>query len=287
MVTRKSAAKGSAFAIVLFVLALMLLMSLTLHQLVIERQRAMNNYSDRELAQNYAKLALLDAEQTVYFFDWGAGLETNESASAHYRRLLNSATYNIISNGSGCNSAGTSTTKGWCYSAIPNDPPNNSNPAWHPWEVESAENLVTPPCRSYTPASNVPLIDKKSTDVAAHVFQSNDSTLCSQPRYLMEPLNLAFTGKIEIGQTIDDNVGSVTQNNGTVVWMYSRAGGVVTVPYARLYRITVRAFGRNGDTRVTLQEIVAIANNSNLRNIGDAGNIPAHDIVPLSVRWID
>jgi Tfp pilus assembly protein PilX len=275
----------------------MLLMSVTLHQLVSGRQRAMNNYADHELAQNYAKLALLDAEQTVYNFDLGAGLETNESASAHYRRLLNNATYNIITNGSVCNINGT-TIKGWCYSAIPNDPLSNSNPAWRPWE--SAENAGTSllPCGSYTPSktgsvNNVPLIDEKSTFVAAHVFDSGDTSLCSQPRYIMEPLNFAFAGNIRKGQSVESNLGNVFQNNGESFLMYRRNESAITVSYARLYRITVRAFGRNGDTRVTLQEVVAIANNSVSRYSKDSAanctisnNCPAHDIIPLSVRWI-
>ena len=73
----KNCARGSALAIVLFVLVIMLLLAVTLNQIMIGQLRAVNNSNDVLLAQNYARLALLNAEATVYNFDVARGFEAN------------------------------------------------------------------------------------------------------------------------------------------------------------------------------------------------------------------
>ena len=62
---------------------------------------------------------------------------------------------------------------------------------------------------------------------------------------------------------------------------------MLTILSPILYRITVVAFGRNGDTKVTLQELVLINNyDSDLRFNGDIATNLAQRIIRISTRWI-
>lgn len=271
----KNCARGSALAIVLFVLVIMLLLAVTLNQIMIGQLRAVNNSNDVLLAQNYARLALLNAEATVYNFDIARGFEANSVDSRN--TILTAA----MPASDSCNASG------WCYKSIAYGSIRNSDPAWQPWTLSESGSLSDFPCSSYTVSKNgtknsLPLIDKKLT--TAPVYDTGDSSLCAQPRYIMEPLQLDFRGQIAAGQ-VDPVQGLIAQNNRTSIRTFqSNDAGQRS---ARVYRITVRAFGKNGDTRVTLQETVAIMQNSQNRNVGDTVNIPAHNIIPLSVRWLN
>ncbi len=271
----KNCARGSALAIVLFVLVIMLLLAVTLNQIMIGQLRAVNNSNDVLLAQNYARLALLNAEATVYNFDVARGFEANSIDSRN--TILTAA---MPTSGS-CNSSG------WCYKSITSGNIRNSDPAWQPWTLSEIAGPSLFPCRSYTASKNgsnndVPLIDEKLT--TAPIYNTGDSSLCAQPRYIMEALQLDFRGQIAAGQA-DPVQGVIAQNNRTSIRSFQ--ANDAGQRSARVYRITVRAFGKNGDTRVTLQETVAIMQNSQNRNVGDAVNIPAHNIIPLSVRWLN
>ena len=285
MVTQSKSSRGNALALVLFALSLMLLLAVTLNQVIITQQRGLNNSTDYQLAQNYAKAAMLDAESVVYNFDSSAALEAATTAVARYT-ILSSGTYDIDNGTTSCNSSGVKL--GWCYNPLGSDP-RNSDPSWQPWTITENAASSLYPCNSYSPSKSgannaVPLIDEKSSLVTAHVYSTGDTSLCDQPRYIMEPINLFYTGRMASGLVFGEESGGITQANGVNMILYKK--GTNAVNAARLYRITVRAFGRNGNTRVTLQEIVAIANNSNLRGIGDSANIPAHNIIPISMRWI-
>lgn len=285
----KSLKSGSVLAIILFILVIMLLLAVTLNQIMVGQMRAINNSSDVMLAQNYAKLALLAAEQTVYDFDDAAKLD-NKTPTERYNDVLNKSgsTYNIVTNGTSCNAGGI--RAGWCYKAL-TAVPHNSDPTWQPWLESEEVTMGAFPCSSYTASKNandknyIPKIDEKFTSaVGVQVYNSGNTSLCAQPRYIIEPLQLDFRGFLAPGQSTNPIRGKITQNNGVTLWAYESASSNATS--SRLYRITVRAFGKNGDTRVTLQEIVVIANNTKYRNVDDSNNLPAHNITPLSLRWL-
>lgn len=271
--------KGSALAIVLFVLIIMLLLAVTLNQIMIGQLRAVNNSGDVFVAQNYARLALLDAESTVYNFDVAKGLE---SMSVTER---NTAVTNAMP------ASGTCNANGWCYKSIAIGALRNSDPAWQPWVLSENAGASLFPCSSYTVSKNgsnnaIPLMDEKSSMLtAANLYNTGDSFLCSQPRYIMEVLQLDFRGYIPSGHV----AGAIEQNNGRFMISFIDNGSITTRS-ARLYRVTVRAFGKNGDTRALLQEVLAVAESSNSRSItGDdtTANIPAHNIMVISTRWLN
>lgn len=270
--------KGSALAIVLFVLIIMLLLAVTLNQIMIGQLRAVNNSGDVFVAQNYARLALLDAESTVYNFDVAKGLE---SMSVTAR---NTAVTNAMP------ASGTCNANGWCYKSIAIGGLRNSDPAWQPWGLSENAGASLFPCSSYTVSKNgsnnaIPLMDEKSSMLtAAKLYNTGDNSLCSQPRYIMEVLQLDFRGYIPSGNI----AGTIEQNNAAFMTPFAAVSPAVRS--ARLYRVTVRAFGKNGDTRALLQEVLAVAESSNSRSItGDntTANIPAHNIMVISTRWLN
>lgn len=244
---------GSALAMTLLGLSLMAVVILTLNKLVLSYHNSATNIGDYDLAQNAAKMALINAEQTVYNFDNSNGMEAL-SIAARVAKVESVGVNN-------CNN-------GWCYSTLT---------SWKPW-LESA-NSSSRPCNSYdiniNGSSNaLPWIDHSTGFALA--FNTGIGGLCAQPRYFMELVNPAFTGR----QT-GANTGEITQLNGKTIKLYNNGNGARP---ARLYRITVRAYGRNGNTRVTLQEYVAIVRNTNLR--GDGADTVSHQIIPVSVRWL-
>ena len=257
MKTNKKSA-GTALAMTLLALAMMVLLVAGLNQVVVTQQKSAANNADYLVAQNYAQMALLDAESTVRSYDYAQNMENKDFAARIYVES------HIMTNNT-CNSSG------WCYS--------NSGQAWQPWLVVDTAAHVVAPCNSYTESAMVPVIDEYASFVNAHVYTSGDTSLCSQPRYTMEMLNPNFIGRSNLANnsTAGQESGNITQANGALLQIYKN--GTNALPSGRLYRITVRAFGKNGNTRVTLQEYLVITT----RN---GATVSSSDIIPLSVRWL-
>ncbi|MBX9596969.1 MAG: hypothetical protein K2X04_00155 [Burkholderiales bacterium] len=252
---------GSALAMTLLALAMMVLLVAGLNQVVVTQQKSAANNADYLLAQNYAQMALLDAESTVRSYDYAHNMENINFAARVYEESHVVTTNNTCEN------------TGWCYSSL--------GQAWQPWlKVDTTANVIAP-CNSYIESGMVPVIDERSSLVNARVYTSGDSSLCSQPRYIMEMLNPNFIGRSNLANNnaagAGQESGNITQVNGALLPIYKNGTGAL--PSGRLYRITVRAFGKNGNTRVTLQEYLVITT----RN---GATISTSDIVPLSVRWL-
>jgi Tfp pilus assembly protein PilX len=251
---------GSALAMTLLALAMMVLLVAGLNQVVVTQQKSAANNADYMLAQNYAQIALLDAESTVRTFDYTNNMENKDFAARTY--VESHITTNNI-----CNSFG------WCYSSL--------GQAWQPWLVMDTAAHIVAPCNSYTESGMVPVIDEYASFVKARVYNSGDVSLCSQPRYIMELINPNFIGRSNLANNnaagAGQESGNITQVNGALLPIYKNGTGAL--PSGRLYRITVRAFGKNGNTRITLQEYLVITT----RN---GATISTSDIVPLSVRWL-
>lgn len=255
---KKSA--GTALAMTLLALAMMVLLVAGLNQVVLTQQKSAANNADYLVAQNYAQMALLDAESTVRTFDYTNNMENKDFAARNYVE-------SHITTNNTCNSSG------WCYSSL--------GQAWQPWlVVDTAANIVAP-CNSYTESGMVPVIDEYTGFVKAQSYASGDSSLCSQPRYIMELLNPNFIGRSNLNNNnsagTGQESGNITQVNGALLQIYKN--GINALPSGRLYRITVRAFGKNGNTRVTLQEYLVITTRG-------GATIGTSDILPLSVRWL-
>lgn len=251
---------GSALTILLLIISMMLLTLLTLNKVLISQERAINNYTDYELAENTAQRALLIAESQVLDFDVNNHLE---STSIDARIYLES---HITPNNT-CNN------NGWCYS---------SSKGWTPWTQTDISNKK--PCNSYSISktqnnvNQLPWIDQATSSSNKFQLYQTKDLLCSAPRYMLEFINPNFIGHFVVSQDDrNEESGYITQLNGVQVLMYK--SGREPLPTARLYRITVRAFGKNGNTRVMLQEYVAITHRSN-------NSVTSSDIVPISIRWL-
>ena len=255
--------QGSALAMTLMALSLMVILVLTMNKLALSYTKSASNSSDYDLAQNYARAAMLAAESTALAFDNAAALQTPSGTGtlvARRRTILSSGTYNVESNGATCNMSAGGVKQGWCYQSagVGSDFAQNSN--FFPWTLTDANSVK--PCNSYSPQSGyLPILDDKTNSFGI-TYSSGDSSLCVQPRYIIEPISLNYIG----------GGSSILQANGALL-------NIDTTQSARVYRITVRAFGRNGDTRVTLQEYVAIYTQI-------AANVNSTSIIPLSVRWL-
>lgn len=259
MKTNKKFAGGTALAMTLLALAMMVLLVAGLNQVVVTQQKSAANNADYLMAQNYAQMALLDAEFTVRTFDYAHNMENKDFAARIYEES------HVVTVNNTCESSG------WCYSG--------SGQAWQPWESTSLNSVA--PCNSYTAKSGYqPMLNDKLSSFT-NLYNTGDASLCIQPRYIMEMLNPNFIGRSNLA---NNNVagagqegGSITQANGALLQIYKN--GTNALPSGRLYRITVRAFGKNGNTRVTLQEYLVITT----RN---GATVSSSDIIPLSVRWL-
>ncbi len=301
--------RGSALAIVLLSISIMAMMMYVLSQVVIDQQKSINNYEDIKIAENYAKSALLSAESRVYYFDAGkyslavTGVSDNTNYNAEsptatcckaskgsdiYRRYLlmkhTNSNIDLINNGLTCNSVNS--FKGICYSLINSVTGNianyNSDSSWQPW-LASVSGTVKP-CNSYS-NTTVPMIDDKTYRYSWR-YITNDSRLCTDPRMIVEPINLAYRGSFRMVGSIESDY--IIQSSGAQLTTYKENNGSISNFSPRLYRITVVSFGRNGDTKVTLQEVVMINNfNNDLRISGDSLSNLSNRIVRLSTRWLN
>lgn len=253
---------GSALAMSLLALAMMLLLVSGLNQVVVTQQKSAANNADYLVAQNYAQMALLDAESTVRSYDYAHNMENINFAARVYEESHVVTTNNTCEN------------TGWCYSSL--------GQAWQPWESTASNSIA--PCNSYTAKSGyVPILNDKDSKYTK-IYNTSDVSLCVQPRYTMELINPNFMGRSNL---TDNNIagtgqerGNITQSNGATFVVYKNGNlNLAPQPPGRLYRITVRAFGKNGNTRVTLQEYLVLTT----RN---GATISTSDIIPLSVRWL-
>lgn len=305
---------GMILAIVLLCISIMVLMIYVLSQIVVNQQKSTNNYEDIKIAENYAKAAMFAAESRVYYFDAGqyatAGLSVSndltknlESPTASCcnansgnilsRRLLTlknmSGSVDLTTLGQTCNAGNA--YRGICYKTIGYGTSivssgGNSDQSWQPWTLSS--NGTVKPCSTYT-ATSIPMIDD-STYRYSWRYSTGNASLCSDPRMIVEPINLDFHGNYALSGTAPVyESDTLTQNNLAAITLYqvNTATGSMTILSPRLYRITVVAFGRNGDTKVTLQELVLINNyDSDLRFSSDDATNLAQRIIRVSTRWL-
>jgi Tfp pilus assembly protein PilX len=305
---------GMILAIVLLCVSIMVLMIYVLSQIVVNQQKSTNNYADIKIAENYAKAAMFEAESRVYYFDAGqytmAGLSVSNDLTKNLesptatccnvsngnilaRRLLvlknMSGSVDLTTLGQTCNTGNA--YKGICYKTIGYGTAivatsGNSDQSWQPWTLSI--NGTVKPCSTYT-ATSIPMIED-STYRYSWRYSTGNSSLCSDPRMIVEPISLDFHGNYALSGTSPVyESDTLTQNNLANITLYqvNTDSGVNTILSPRLYRITVVAFGRNGDTKVTLQELVLINNyDSDLRFSGDIATNLAQRIIRISTRWI-
>lgn len=305
--------EGMILAIVLLCISIMVLMIYVLSQIVVNQQKSTNNYADIKIAENYAKAAMFAAESRVYYFDAGqyalASINVNddltknmESSTANCcnasngstitRRLLvlknMSGSVDLTTLGQTCNTGNA--YKGICYKAIGYGSSivasnSNSDQSWQPWTLTATG--VVKPCNTYTTTS-IPMIDD-STYRYSWRYSTGNTSLCSDPRMIVEPVSLDFHGNYGLSGSPVNELDTLTQNNLASITLYQvdTSSNVVTIASPRLYRITVVAFGKNGDTKVTLQELVLINNyDSDLRFSGDDVTNLTHRIIRISTRWV-
>lgn len=305
---------GMILAIVLLCVSIMVLMIYVLSQIVVNQQKSTHNYADIKLAETYAKAAMFAAESRVYYFDAGqyslAGISASndttknlESPTASCCNLSSSAnimirrltvlknmagSVDLTSLGQTCNNGNA--YKGICYKAIGYGTAmvasnSNSDQAWQPWTLSSTG--VVKPCTSYT-ATNIPMIDD-STYRYSWRYVTGDSSLCTDPRMIVEPISLDFHGNYALSGSPLYESDTLTQNNAAKFTLYKvdTTSNSVMIYSPRIYRITVVAFGKNGDTKVTLQELILINNyDSDLRFSGDLATNLTQRIMRISTRWI-
>ncbi len=276
MVTKLTKQSGGALAITLLSLAMMIVLVLAMNKVVLVQQRSSANYADYELARSYAKLALLDAEETVFNYDQARNFDNTNSPQALNRyTAISSSTANIVTNGANCNLS--STNKGWCYISSGANKNYIESANFIPWEMTSSSSVK--PCNNYTlNTTNVPIMDDQSSRYTIP-FNTNDTSICVQPRYIIEPLNLDYRARFESDATYI--YGKVMQVNSAdlTVFRYRKSNAAVELGSPRLYRITVRAFGKSGDTRVTLQEYLII-------NQSSFSSTRYQAIIPVSIRQL-
>lgn len=318
---------GMVLAMVLMCLSIMTVLIYGLSQMTASQQRSASNYVDMKIAENYAKAALFDAESHAYIFDLDNQLESpliscgdavkalggtpSDYLGANCLSLrrgwklqnLNDGS-NILTNGATCNNGGSN--KGICFNnnlsltAGVNDIVFDSDMAWHPW----AESGGVAPCKTYS--RDIPLwIDDKDSNYSIS-YPINDKNVCAMPRYMIEPINLDFRGTHVtappiMNVTYESDV--LVQKNNAKFTLYKMSesrslayneGGVEAsiplIPSARLYRLTVVAFGHNGNTRVMVQEIIAVSNFTpdafEKRESKDTEDNFAYRIQRISTTWI-
>ena len=297
---------GMVLAMVLMCLSIMTVLIYGLSQMTASQQRSASNYVDMKIAENYAKAASFDAESHAYIFDLDNQLESPLISCGDAVKALGGTPSDYL--GANC----LSLRRGWKLQNL-NDGSNNlsltagvndivfdSDMAWHPW----AESGGVAPCKTYS--RDTPLwIDDKDSNYSIS-YPINDKNVCAMPRYMIEPINLDFRGTHVtappiMNVTYESDV--LVQKNNAKFTLYKMSesrslayneGGVEAsiplIPSARLYRLTVVAFGHNGNTRVMVQEIIAVSNFTpdafEKRESKDTEDNFAYRIQRISTTWI-
>lgn len=218
---------GSALIVTLLLMAALGAVIYGLSMVTALSQSNESQKSDLLLAQNYANMALFDntnggvgkilAFESAIFSSATYGATSIESMTDTNRQMLINNFFTNSCNGGPTTPLGFN--KGLCSSESASG--NNSMP------LLRISSQVTKPCPSYSLTSIIngqtalPLIDDGQSRYSL-VYGTGDNSLCHQPNFTLELLSPEF----QIGNYVNQ---------------------------ARLYRVTVRAFGRNGDTQVTMQ----------------------------------
>lgn len=325
----KNKSTGAVLAIVLMCLSVMLVMIYVLAQSVTTQQKTIVNAVDVKLAENYAKEAMLYAEGQLYYFESINQLENppvscedaakslsgnhNGASCLMLRRAWQlqhiNATINLIDVGNYCGYGATKSLHGFCYRPSSSGIRYDSDLSWQPWLMTSdGAHPASAPCSSYL--GNPLLIDDASSRYSM-LYNANNKLLCTNPRIMIEPINLDYRGSyarvVENRQTWESD--TITQANGATMttymsqesldYRYHTDGAPANFDYERLpiasprlYRITAVAFGRSGLTRVVLQEVVMITTDSGnphpeyRRLANDSPENLAYRIVRISTRWL-
>lgn len=207
-----------------------------------------NSYTtliDHSLAVHYSQLALIQAEQDIYHLECPNNNCANGFANLkitecqQYKTLAQKKScalnimYGITINAAFCNRGNQ--WHGFCGNFQNNILIAKNNLSY--WQIKTDD---TPPCEFYSNIISssgkfqVPLIDDKN-NTYTRSFETSNHLLCAQPRYMIEFIDLDYQALI--------------------------AGNNDRVTHGTLYRITTRAFGRNGSIKNTIQEYVVIYTN--------------------------
>lgn len=320
---------GAVLAIVLMCLSVMLIMIYVLAQSVTTQQKATVNYNDMKLAENYAKEALLYGEGQLYYFESEFQLENPpikcEDAAKNLSGSHNGASclmlrrawqlqhldssINLNDTGKLCGYGAINKLRGICYRPLDSSIRYDSDLSWRPWLLDSESSPATQPCSSYL--GKVLLIDDATSRYSIS-YDVNNKLLCTNPRIMIEPINLDYHGNyvrvVESWRTWESD--TFTQANGAIMttymlkesldYRYHDGESVASFDYdrlpilsPRLYRITAVAFGRSGLTRVALQEIVMITTDSGnprpeyRRLSNDSPDNLAYRIVRISTKRLN
>ncbi|MDD3265653.1 MAG: hypothetical protein PHC75_00555 [Burkholderiales bacterium] len=291
----------------------MIILASSTSKILIGHQKSVNGYVDNKLAEMYAYETIKYAESYVYEFDLKYNLESpviscdgaasklnvsrGQLANAdclNIRRLvtLDKSINQTIDSGSCQN--------GFCYKPIEKNiylanNSFNSDYSWQPWKLlPSVMQKVTQPCNSYIFKSAdklIPLVDDRASNYSI-LYPVNDESLCTYPRFIFEAINLDYRGVYQNDENSEHDIYYLNQSrNHDDLIIYKSKRDIddldsILINSARLYRITVVAFGRSGDTRVLLQEIIMINNHNtiNSRTLGDSEDKRHNRIIRLSTR---
>lgn len=223
---------GFALVLILMLASFLATILYGLSSLTSMAQSDISKKNDLTIAQNYANIAMLDGSnggvakiltfENSNFNSTTYGATLIESMASDKRILLQKNYFLPSCNGGPSSPSGFST--GLCSSESSTN--NYSLPVLR---VGANSSAVAQPCVSYSFISvlggqnSLPLIDDGNSRYSFS-FNTGDNSLCHQPNFTIELLNTEF---------------QISANN--------------FVNRARLYRVTVRSFGRNGKTQVTQQ----------------------------------
>lgn len=306
---------GYVLPIVLICSTLMVMMANNASKILISLQKSVSNYEDIKLAERYAYETMLSAESFVYEFDIKNNLESPNI-------LCNVAASYLVLNGRSFSSDDCISIrrgyallkaldnsfwqdefykKGFWYKRIVNQQGKvvklNSDFLWQPWRKLSSQSvLANKPCNSYTYHyhDQLPLIDDRNNRYSIS-YNTKDYKLCTNPRFIIEPISLDYRGTYIATDNPNYEQYFISQNNNDKQFISYKSlfdedgNSKVIINSSRLYRITVVAFGRSGDSRVTLQEIVAVNqyNKEDLRIIDDGHDKLIYRIVRLSFKVLN
>lgn len=320
----KSNQKGSVLAIVLMCLSVMLIMTYALSGVVANNYKSVINYSDIKISENYARVAMFQAESIAYDFDLEnnmespnvscevaastlKGLTTNDYNNLDCTNIRRAWALNNLINkqklnnktGGLCN-FDDPLYKGFCYQSLDNSDDFNSSSSFQPWTI--SDEAIEAPCDSFTkPLTGMTILDDKKSRYSIS-YDVNNKSLCANPRILIEPINLNFKGNYNLVKDKTElyESNSFTQANNSFITIYKakqesyfnfKDGSVADtpiIPSARLYRLTVEAFGKSGSSKVIYQEIILVNgfSGSELRSPKDTVSNKAFRVIRMSNKWI-
>jgi len=217
---------GFTLPFVMLMLSLMALLIYGLMQLVILNQANSARYKDTQLAEGLAYQAIFgDGGAVDKINSFENQLWTTESGQQRLDDILDMAKRKSIVDSIFTNNCGSGTAyTGFCSSA------NADNGYSEPW-LRVSDSSVSPCTGSYrlqtvdSKGNNLlPILDNtdKGKEHWSISYDTGNTSLCAQPRYMLELLDYDF------------NITGITKS-------------------ARLYRVTSRAFGTNGTTVSTYQ----------------------------------